>query len=348
MADENAELARIRGLLWGFRASCVLVAAVQVGLIDQLARGPAGVEELARVLGLHAGALARLLRVLTGYGLVELHEARYRLAGGGRALQLLRDFAILIGAEYLPAWSRLADSLRSGEPAFEQVFGMSVWQHRAENPELNQALHRTMTSYQQSRPDALLAGCDLSDLGLFVDLGGSHGDQVIEVLRRYPRARAILFDLPQVVPGARARLAAAGLAERCQVVGGSFFEELPAGGSVYLLKHVLHNWSDQECLQLLCNCRRALSAGSRLLVVERIMPARPSSATPDGHWDIGLMDLHMLTVLGGRERTSGEFDALFAAAGLARSATRAVGGGDHIIELLPRPRAPEAAPERAD
>ncbi len=300
-------------MLHGYRATCLIVTAVQLGLIERLAAGPASDEVLARALGAHLPSLRRFLRGLRAIGVVSHQEGGVGLTSMGRAL--LKDapglwhWAVLIGEEYLPAWAHLRHSVLTGEPAFEQVFGMSVWQHRAQRPELDECFNRMAS--RSPNAAAIATAYDFAAADLIVDVGGGHGQLLAGILARYPRARGIAFDQPHVADGAAAVLDAAGIGDRCSSIGGSFFESVPEGGDVYVLQHVLHDWSDEECVSILKNCRAAMRSSSTLLIVEHVMPDAPEDARGPV-----MLDLHMLAVLGGAERTRAEYEALLGSAGL--------------------------------
>jgi hypothetical protein len=330
---ETGGPARARALLLGYRASCLLAAAVEVGLVDRLLAGPAPEEDLARELPADLPCLRRFLRALLALGIVERRPGTVALSAEGRGLADLRDLARLVGAEYLPAWGRLAESVRTGEPAFERVFGVSAWRHREEHPDLDAALQRTLEAKERGQMAAVLDAVDLSGARRLVDAGGGHGADVVEALRRHTRLEAVLLERPALVEGARARLAAAGLSERCRVVGGSFFESVPEGGDVYLLKRVLHDWDDARCVAILQRCREAMRPSSALLVVENVLPEETGGgAAAAVALEHALLDVHMMAIFGGAERTLAEYDALLGAAGLARVRRVDAGGLIDVIE----------------
>jgi len=313
--------ASIQGLVLGFRTTCILVAASKLGIIAQL-QTPCTERELCARLDAHAPSLHRLLRMLMSLAVIELRDGKLALTEAGLELQGMGDLCTLIDEEYLPAWARLAGSVRDGKTAFDELFGMTVWEHRKQLPELSERLNRTMLGYQRERIDAILRAYDFSATKLLVDVGGNHGTDVCEILARHPGCRAILFDQPHVVASASANLAAAGMSDRVELAGGSFFEAVPAGGDTYLLKHVLHNWNDERSLQILRTCRKALDASARLLVIEELMPedgAPWAGVESKLVWDTAMLDIHMMTVCGGVTRTLAEHDALYQAAGLRRT-----------------------------
>jgi len=202
--------------------------------------------------------------------------------------------------------------VRTGAPAFDKVFGTSVWTHRKEHPELSECFNAFTSSVQLRTVGALVSGYDFSKHSCIVDVGGGHGNLVAGVLEKHTHARGIVFDLPHVVEGATTALEKAGVRARCLLVGGSFFESVPRGGDICLLKHILHDWDDADCVAILRNCRAAMDPSGVVLVLETPMP----EGDMNGARAIVMSDLHMMAVLGGRERTLAEYRALFDAAGL--------------------------------
>lgn len=313
---ESAALrTRLLDLLQGYRATCIIVTAIKLGVLEHLRAGPASVQELADHLGADRSSLQRFLRAIEVVGLVEPLANAVALSEMGRLLidpdAGLRDRAILTREEYLPAWLELGHSVMTGEPAFPAVFGMNVWEHRKSHPELGECFDRAMADLHARARRSVLGAYDFSSCRLVVDVGGGRGALMAEILQQYPDARGLVFDQPQVVPGAQQLLAGAGVLDRCQVAGGSFLESVPADGDVYILQYILHDWDDGNCATILHNCRAAMRPSSALLVVENIVPegARPADF-------VTMLDLHMMVMLGGRERTLSEYRSLLRSAGL--------------------------------
>ena len=322
---------RLRRLVDGYQATCLISAAVDLGLIGRLAAGPAQAGDLALDLGLDRASLERFLRGLVAIELVARGDDGYELGVLGRELNedsLMQDLAVLAAREYIPAWSALAHSVRTGESAFPHAFGMTAWDHRERHPELGERFDRVMTRYQADAGRALSRAFDFTGRDVVVDVGGGLGEVLIGVLAGAPGSRGIVFDQPHVAAAAEVRIAAAGLTERCRAIGGSFLDSVPAGGAAYLLRHVLHNWDDAGCARILRNCREAMDGAARptLLVLERAIPGDGDVAAPDA-----LSDLHMLAVQGGRERSLGEYEDLLAAAGFSLERTDAVAGADLLV-----------------
>jgi hypothetical protein len=334
----KSDLGRILDMVNGFQRTCVLVAAVELGVFEALATGRRDAEALAAELGVDRPTLSRLLRALAVLQLASLDDSGAMLTSSGRLL-LKGGFASgvaawisLIGGEYLSLWGRLSDSVRTGEPIFDKIFDCSPWKHREDHPALNEAFNQVTTAEQLRTTSALLRSYDFTGARCIVDVGGGHGNLVCGVLKKYREARGIVFDLPHVVDGADDALVKAGVGERCRVVPGSFLDAVPAGGDVHLLKHVLHNWDDEHCLRILRNARAALAPDGRLLVLEDVLATDdPAKAAP-----VVMLDIHMLVVHGGRERTIAEYATLLKGSGFRMSRhieTR--GAAPDIIEALP-------------
>lgn len=325
----RSDVGKVMEMLHGYRQTCLIIAGVETGVFQALAEGPRTVAELAGELELHEPSLARYLGALDSVGLVRWEENRVALRGTGQILgedtygTSLRAWSRMISGEYLRAWGDLGTTLRTGEVAFERVFGCNAWEHREQNPELNEAF-QTVTSAERNRAiRGVLRAYDFCLVETLVDVGGGEGELLLGLLEELPRAQGVLFDLPHVVEGLE-------LGDRCRVEAGSFLEEIPAGHDLYLLKHVLHNWSDQDASKILTVCARALRTETKLLVLEHLLPAEPP--TPP---ELSFLDLHMMTVLGGRERSLAEYKQLLKAAGLKLE--RVVGtriGVPDILEVV--------------
>jgi hypothetical protein len=338
VTPESAALrTRLLDLMQGYRATCILLTAIKLGVLEHLRAGPASTQELAEKLGADLSSLQRFLRALEVIGLVEPLANAVALSPMGRLLidhdAGLRDRSILSREEYLPAWLELGHSVMTGEPAFPAVFGMNVWEHRKSHPELGECFDRAMADLHARARRSVLGAHDFSGSPLVVDVGGGRGALIAEILRQYPNASGVLFDQPQVVEGARPLLAAAGVLERCRIAGGSFLDSVPADGDVYILQYILHDWDDDHCATILRNCRAAMRASSVLLVVENIVPegARPADF-------VTMLDLHMMVMLGGRERTVGEYRSLLRSAGL--EVQRCVTGHTNAEVIVATPSVP--------
>jgi hypothetical protein len=302
-------------LISGYWTSQAIYAAAKLGIADLLERGPKTAENLAAVTGTQPRALYRLLRALASVGLfTERPPGTFSLSILGTGLLSnapgsQRPMAIMMGEEHYRAWGEILYSLRTGKPAFDHLYGKPIFDYLAEHPEQARLFDAAMTSVHGPETRAMLNAYDFSTIGTLVDVGGGNGSVLRVVLKHHPAMKGVLLDRPDVVEAARATLREAGLEPRCQVVGGSFFKSVPPGGDAYLLRHIIHDWDDAEALAILRNCRQAMGPRSRLLLVESVIP-------PGNNPFFGkLLDLTMLVLPGGLERTEVEYRALFEAAG---------------------------------
>jgi hypothetical protein len=308
----------LRQLIMGFRATDLIATAAELGLADLLADGPRSSAELAERAEAHPDALHRALRALAELGIVERHDdGRFALSPLGQGLRSdvpgsLHAIARFWGHEYnRRPWLGMAHSVRTGEPAVEHVFGMNWVEYLSAHPDVAAIFNAGMTGFTAQATAAVVAAYDFGSFDTIVDIGGGNGTLIAAVLEAYPDACGIVFDLPHVRDDAVQRLMAAGLASRCEFVGGDFFEAVPAGAGAYLLKWVLHDWDDRRCIAILRSCRRAMAAAGRVVIVERLLPADNTPA-PDAVFG----DVTMLVHTGGRERTAAEYRALLEAADL--------------------------------
>ena len=225
----------------------------------------------------------------------------------------LRMWAVHCGRYLWPAWGRLAESVRTGASDRKRASGSDDFGHLERDPEAAAVFNRAMVELTRLVAHEVARAVDFSRMERVVDVGGGHGELLVAILLAHPRLNGVLFDLPHAIDAAGASLASAGVAARCELCAGSFFESMPERADAYVLKSVLHNWDDERCVLILRNCRRAAHARSRLLVVERVMADRVSPAPRDRA--IARSDLNMLVARSGRERTEAEFRALFASTG---------------------------------
>ncbi len=325
---------RLRQMIDGYRQTALIFAACKLGLPDLLATGPVGVSDLADRLAVNADALHRLLRGLEVLGIVRAE------AGGTHALTELgvglvsgapgasAPAPLVAGEEYAPAWGALLHSVRTGEAAFDQVFGMDAWEHRQRHPEVGRAFQDWLREATDATIAGIVRACDFTDARVVADVGGGQGGLLAAILREHGHLSGLLIDQAQVVGQAGPALAAAGLGARCRLLAADFFEELPGGADLYLLKSILHDWDDARSVDILRTVRRALSPGARVLIIERPLPERACDAPATV-----MQDLHMLAVLGGRERAAGHYRELAAAAGLRWRRDLATDAGFVVMEF---------------
>jgi hypothetical protein len=302
-------------MITGFWISQAIYAAAKLGIADLVKEGPKPCEELAQATGTQPQTLYRLLRALASIGVFhESEEGCFGLTPSAAYLQTgvpgsLRAFAIMHSELLYRPHGEVLYSMQTGETAFNHVCGQELFPYLTQHPAAATIFDEAMTSYTTQVAGAVVAAYDFSQFGTLVDVGGGQGTLLTAVLQASPALRGVLFDLPHVAEDAKRRLAAAGLAERCTISGGDFFAAVPSGGDAYLLKWIIHDWDDERSVTLLKHCHQAMTAHGKLVVVEAVIP--PGN-TPSFHkW----MDLNMLVVTGGRERTAAEYHALFEAAG---------------------------------
>ena len=293
-------------------------AAARLGVADKIAGTPRPVAEIAREVSADADSLYRLLRALAGLGIFV--EGPARSFGHTPLSEALRDgvpgsmrgLAVMTGLGHLRAWPEIVHSVRTGQTAFEKVFGKPLFEHLSSDAELGAAFDAAMGGYTAATSAAVAGVYDFSRYRKIVDVGGGSGALLAAILPRVALASGIVFDLPAVAERARAFLASRDLAGRCDVVAGDFFQAVPAGGDAYAMKMILHDWDDQRSIAILKNVRRAIRPEGRVLLMEAVIDPQSGAGAPGK-----LLDINMLVMTGGRERTAEEFAALFAASGFA-------------------------------
>ncbi len=323
-------------LIVGFQVSQAIHVAATLGVADLLADGPRTSDELAVATNAHAGSLYRLLRALSSVGVFyEDDGRRFSLTPMGALLRSdvpgsLRGWAMHVGRPYFQeAWGHLEHSVRTGDNAFQHVHGTDVWAYRAERPDESAIFDLAMESLTGAANRALLDAYDFGRFASVVDVGGGNGALLAALLGEFPAMRGVLLDQPHVVANAAAVLERAGVADRCEIVGGSFFDEVPAGGDAYTLKSIIHDYEDDRAVTILRICRRAMAADAALLLIERIVG--PPNEDPRAKFS----DLNMLVAPAGRERTLQEWDALVTLAGFRLTTATPSTSGLAVIEAAP-------------
>ncbi len=302
-------------LLTGYWTSQAVSVAAKLGLSDLLAGGPRTADDLAALTGTHAPSLYRLLRALASVGVfAEQADHRFALTPLAECLRSdrpgsQRSLAIMMGEEHFHAWCELLYSIQTGQSAFAKLFGMPVFDFLSRHPEQARIFDEAMVGVHGRETAAMLDAYDFSAIGVLADVGGGNGSLLTAVLKRYPAMQGILYDLPGVVERAKAGIASAGLAGRCRAIGGSFFESVPAGADAYLMRHIIHDWDDAQSKTILQNIHRAMGPGGKLLLVEGVVPPGNDPSFTK------LLDLNMLVLPGGKERTEAEYRALYGSAG---------------------------------
>jgi len=325
---------RMQQLVTGFRVSQSIHVAATLGLSDHLAGEPLSVAELATAADCDERTLLRLLRALASVEIYhQLPDGRFtntELSDQLRADNPLgqRAVAVNIGSptNWQP-WSWLLHSVRTGENAFFAINGCSLWEHRAANPRESADFDASMAAMSRRAAPAILAAYDFGQLTKLVDVAGGNGTLLMAILAANPALSGVLFDQPHVVAPVGAELDRTGLTQRCAVVSGDMFDQVPTGGDAYLMKAIIHDWADPEALTILRNCRSAMGDSGVLLIVERLLDPNNPVVT--------FGDLTMLVLPGGLERTVEEYGELLADAGF--TLTRAIPTSTDwaIIEAVP-------------
>jgi hypothetical protein len=320
----------------------VIYVATRLGIPDLLADGPREIDELAHATGSHPPSLRRVLLFLAGAGVLDkIGPHGFALTPVAGALRtgvpgsLRPNVLRMLDESHWRPWGHLLHTVRTGETAFRHAHGADLFDYLAGHPEVASLFDAAMTGNSPAHARLIAATYGFSRMSLVVDVGGGRGRLLTTILERYPRLRGVLFDLPHVIEGARQIVNAAGVVGRCELVGGSFFEAVPAGGDAYILRNIIHDWEDDQAVAILTNCRRAMSAGARVLLVEQYLATDPHEALP-----VLYSDLEMLVNVGGRERMTDEYATLLARSGLRLAQTISLGRseeamGYHFIEAQP-------------
>lgn len=291
---------------------------VKLDIAEKLRNGPLSIADLAAQCAVKETPLLQVMRALAGYGIFSQDRGgRFALNAGARPL--LRDdqysaydYARLWGEQLYPAGGRMLEQVQTGTSGFELQWGQRVWEfYRDHTPEAN-IFDTFMSAATDLHERFIIYAQKFSGYQRVVDVGGGRGSLISAVLKANPHLRGIWYDRPEVLPGARARLETENLVERCDLVAGNFLESVPTGGDVYLIKHVLHDWTDDEATQILTNIARAMSASATLIIIEAVMDGRNGR---DGLCK--LRDLEQMFTTGGRVRTRDDFARILAPAGLA-------------------------------
>lgn len=329
------------GWLHGATVTQLLGTVARMRLAEAIGHGIADADVLARRYGIPPDRMRRLLRSLADLDLCEERRpGGFALTEAGGALHpdrpdsLHHTVLLLTDPVTQSSWAHLETSLRTGRAGCVEAFGMPIFDCLVERPELAASFHATMSLLTGRVAAEAARRFDFGRFERVADIGGGNGTLLREVLTRHPGVRGVLFDEPSVVAHARPVLAAADLLDRCELVGGNFFDEVPAGADLYVLKWILHDWDDDRAAIILRRCREAMPGRGRLLLVEWVLPDATAPGVPR---DPALRDLTMQAIYGGKERTNRELRALLRRAGLAFAAPRPLPGFDRIclLEAVP-------------
>jgi hypothetical protein len=321
-------------LTTGYIVSRCIHLVAELSVADRIGDSPKDIETLARECGIQPDPLLRVLRLLASRGVFRQEGDHFGHTELSRTLRSdhprsMRGWAQMTGGPIFSAFAGLGHSLSTGAPAFPVVHGASPYQYFTTHPVDRQAFAEAMGDWNRQLAVSLLDSRDFSGTKLFVDVGGSFGYLLADLLAKCPAAQGVLFDLPSIADGARTRMGSLGLDGRCRVVGGDFFESVPEGGDVYLMSWILHNWNDADCLRILRNCRRGMTPSGRLLTIDHVI--QPGDAPDFGRTS----DLAMLVAFGGRERTEQEFKDLLLEGGFRLQSVTPLAVPVALLESVP-------------
>lgn len=324
-------------MIEGYQLTQAISVAATLGIADLLATGTKTADELARATGAHPQSLLRLLRALASQRIfAEESEAVFGLTPLAEGLQSdeagsLRASAIQCGQPYMwTAWGQLMHSVMTGESAFQEVHGMSAWEYRERYPSAGEMFDDAMHEGAQEVAAPIVNAYTFDNVGSVVDVGGGNGALLLALLNAYPDLHGVLYDQQHVITRAKDMLERTAVADQCSIASGDFFESVPEGGDVYILKGIIHDWGDSDAVRILETCRRAMSPKNRLLLIEQIVSPEP---TEDSF--TLLMDLHMLTIHGARERTKGELAQLLTSAGFEATRIIPTTSALSLVEAIP-------------
>ena len=319
-----------------FMVSRVVYAAAKLGLADELAEGPRSAAELADRLKVHAPSLHRLMRMLAGLGVLTEQDAqRFALTPLGAALETgapgaARSSLLWFGGPWASgAWDHIMYSLETGKSGMEKAHGMPLFDCLAQHPEFASLFSQMLMGLHSGEPPAVADAYDFSGFGTVVDVGGANGNMLAAILSRHAGPRGLLFDRAHVVSDAPALLEARGVSERVTIEAGDFFESVPAGGDAYVLSHVIHDWTEEQCLTILGHCRKVMKPNGRLLLVEMVIPPG------DGPHPGKLLDMTMLLMTDGQERTEAEYASLLDKAGFRLTRVVPTKSAASVVEAVP-------------
>ncbi len=324
------------GMIGGYQLTQLVHVVAVLRIADLLGDGPKSARDLAGQAGANSDRLYRVLRALAAVGMFDEREGRsFALTPMSELLRAdhpesLRPMAIFLGGLSYRTWSELLYGVMSGETPAAKVLGMPGFEYLRRDVEAGAAFDATMTGITRRAVAGLVEKYDFSKALTVVDVGGGEGILLAGVLKANPRLHGILFDHPDVLSRAKRMLAEAGVSERCEVAGGDFFRAVPSGGDVYVLRSIIHDWDDMPATTILANCERAMAEDGKVLVMESVVDAGENSVAAK------LLDVQMLVMTGGRERTVEEFRRIYSAAGLEVSRVIPAGVDARIVEGVRR------------
>ena len=325
-------------LVSGFRATQLVRAVTELRIPDLVADGPRSAADLAEAAGVMTEPLRRAMRALVAVGVfAEVDGDRFAATPVSDCFRdqpgSMRGIALMLPAESYRAFGDLMYSLKTGEPAFEHIYSMSRWEQLAQEPEQAALFNAAMQFGTEGVRDAVASAYDFTGLLSVVDVGGGRGTLIAGLLKANPGLRGTVFDLEAGLAETEDYLKTEGVHDRCAIKRGSFFDHVPSGHDAYVLKNIIHDWSDEKAAVILANCRKAMSPEQRLILIERIVPARSEDSASARQ--LFMADMQMMVLLGGRERTLDEFRALLEGAGFQLTRVIPTESAFQLIEAIP-------------
>lgn len=325
---------RLVTMMNGFRNTQVTYVLAKLGVADHISEAPMTAAEVASKVHADTNGLGRVLRLAALFGLVEEEPGeRFRLTSMGELLRTktagsLRAVAIQLGELHYAAWGDLLHSARTGESAFEHVYGAPLFDYLSDHPDAQATFDAYMSANKDPFASALNEKYDFSRFALLVDVGAGNGSVSLAALSANPRLEAIIFDRPAVMSAAERSVAEAGLQDRCRLVAGDFFDSVPTGGDVYMLSNIIHDWDDTRARKILRNCRASMNRNALLILLETVLP-------PHGEPNRAVMaDVNMLVMLTGEERTEAAYHSLLRGSGFQPSRTIPISPRLSLIEAF--------------
>lgn len=326
---------KIMHLLSGAHVSGAISCVAQLGIADILEAGPKSAEELASELKADATALYRLMRATASVGVfAEGPDGKFSQTPASAVLRSnanpsLRALAIMYGHEWhIRGWEQIEYCVKTGKTAVEKVYGMPIFEYFKQHAKEAQVFNNAMTSFSMMDSPAVVDAYSFEGIRSIVDVAGGHGLLLAKILERHPGMRGTLYDLPEVMEGAK-NGPLKNLMDRCTLQSGDMFSAMPAGVDAYIMKHIIHDWADEQCVSILKACRKSVNADGKLLVVDSVI--QPGNDFAPGKF----LDLQMLIVAGGRERTEEQFRALFVASGWKLNRVIPMATPESIVEGIP-------------
>ena len=322
-------------MLNGMYVAGVIACVAKLGIPDLVEHGPKSPEELAGESGTNKESLYRLMRASACVGvLTEAPDGRFSQTPLSAVLRTnaapsLRAFAIMHGTQWLSrGWADLDYSVRTGLRALDKSYGTHIFNYFKEHPEEGKVFHQAMTDLSTIDGPAVAEAYDFAGIGSIVDVAGGHGLLLATILERYPQMKGTLYEMAHVLEGAK-NGPLRSMLDRCRLDSGDMFCSVPAAADAYIMKHIIHDWTDEQCVQILKACRKAVNPGGKLLVVDNVIP--PGNGFHPGKF----LDIQMMLFPGGRERTEKEFGELFAASGWKLSRIVPTRATESIAEGIP-------------